>query len=146
MQAHNPHIFYSDDDMDDQDLFRDALSEVDDSLILTTANDGDVLLAMLKEVDAMPRVIFLDLNMPRKNGYEVLEEIRRDDKLKGFPVVIFSTTSNDTAITKTREMGANLFVSKPRSYQGLKDAIETCVNMDWAHFSPASNNYFQCFT
>jgi CheY-like chemotaxis protein len=101
---------------------------------------------MLKEVDAMPRVIFLDLNMPRKNGYEVLEEIRRDDKLKGFPVVIFSTTSNDTAITKTREMGAHLFVSKPRSYQGLKDAIETCVNMDWAHFSPASNNYFQCFT
>jgi CheY-like chemotaxis protein len=146
MQLHNPNIFYTDDDIDDQDLFRDALTEIDDSLVLITASDGDVLLRMLKQSDVKPRVIFLDLNMPRKNGYEVLEAIRRDEKLKHFPVVIFSTTSNDKAISKTREMGANLFVSKPLSYKGLKQAIATCVNMDWKNFDPASNTYFHSFT
>jgi CheY-like chemotaxis protein len=145
MELHNPNIFYSDDDIDDQDLFRDALTEVDNSLVLTTANDGEALLKLLKAPEAEPRVIFLDLNMPKKSGYEVLEEIRKDDSLKHFPVVIFSTTSNDAAISKTREMGANLFVTKPKSYNGLKQAIAACVNIDWQHFIPAPNNYFHSF-
>lgn len=141
MQAQNPNIFYTDDDEDDQELFRGALAEVDSSLVLTTANDGDRLLELLSRGQHKPRLIFLDLNMPRKNGYEVLKEMRSDDKLKYCPVVIFSTSSDAAAVEKTRSLGANLFVPKPRSYSGIKKAIETVVNIDWQHFAPASDNF-----
>ena len=141
MEVRNPNIFYTDDDEDDQELFKGALAEVDDTLILTTANDGDMLLDLLEQTSLAPKLIFLDLNMPRKNGYEVLREMRSNGKMKHYPVVIFSTTSDDTAVYKTRQLGANLFVPKPSTYKGIKKAIEACVNMDWQHFIPASDNY-----
>ncbi len=140
MQVDNRNIYYTDDDEDDQELFRGALAEIDDSLVLTTANDGDMLLELLEQLP-IPRVIFLDLNMPRKNGYEVLSEMRSDEKLKDYPVVIFSTTSDDSAVDRTRKLGANLFIPKPRSFKGIKEAIQTCVNIDWTQFAAARENF-----
>ena len=131
MQSDNPNIFYSDDDVDDQDLFRDALAEVDDSLVLTTASDGDVLLTLLTSPRPRPRLIFLDLNMPRKNGYEVLKEMRSNADLSSYPVIVFSTSSDEAVIATTRELGADRFLSKPRTYDGIKKALELCIAMDW---------------
>ena len=131
MNLHNPHIFYSDDDEDDQLLFRDALSEVDDRFSLTTADDGDELLQLLESPPPVPRLIFLDLNMPRVNGYQALAIIRGDERMDSYPVIIFSTSSGVEAVEKTRALGANLFIQKPRSYEGMKQAIRTCVGIDW---------------
>lgn len=141
MQGPNPHIFYTDDDEDDLELFRVALSEVDDSMILTTTDNGDELMNILEQASAAPRVIFLDLNMPRRNGYEVLEAMRSHEKLKEYPVVIFSTTSDESAINRTLTLGANLFVPKPRSFTGIKEAIQSCLNMNWAQFKPEPENF-----
>jgi CheY-like chemotaxis protein len=141
MLLENPHIFYTDDDQDDQDLFKDALAEVDSSLLLTTADNGDELLQLLDEPPPVPRLIFLDLNMPKRNGYEVLERMRQDERMKHYPVVVFSTTSSEEAIQRTRELGANMFVTKPRSYNGMKEAIRICVQMDWPDFTSESRDY-----
>lgn len=137
----NKHIFYTDDDEDDQELFRGALTEVDNSKVLTIADDGDTLLQLLESPPPSPQIIFLDLNMPRKNGFEVLEVVRSSAKLKDYPVVVFSTSSDPTAIEKTRQLGANMFVIKPRSYKGIKKAIEVCLNTDWTDFEAKPENY-----
>ncbi len=141
----NPHIFYTDDDEDDQELFRGALNEVDSSLVLITAKDGDALLQLLDSPPPVPYVIFLDLNMPRRDGYEVLSLMRRNEKLKDYPVIVFSTTSDSKAVEKTREMGANLFVPKPRTYNALKQAIQTCVSINWQGFNADGQSYMMRF-
>lgn len=118
-------IFLADDDSDDRELFQDALQEMGIKTQLTISEDGAVLMKTLDEtVPPPPDVIFLDLNMPRKNGYECLSEIRSTPKLKDIMVVIFSTTDNPTAIEKTYSLGANYYVRKPNSFELLKKAIE----------------------
>ncbi len=131
MQSDNPNIFYTDDDVDDQDLFRDALAEVDDSLVLTTASDGDVLLSLLSSPPPEPRIIFLDLNMPRMNGYDVLREMRANEHMRNYPVIVFSTSTDEATIATTRMLGADRFVTKPRTYDGIKKALRLCMATNW---------------
>jgi CheY-like chemotaxis protein len=146
VHTQSQHIFYTDDDPDDRELFRGALNEVDAALTLTVVDSGDNLLAELLAVpQPVPRLIFLDLNMPRKDGYEVLQILRNNDRLKHYPVVVFSTTSDPDAVDRAKRMGANMFVPKPHSYHGLLHAIKTCVDMDWQHFDGSSTNYLMRF-
>lgn len=126
-------IFLTDDDTDDCMLFSEALQEIysDKEAKLTITNDGVKLMQVLEEtVPPPPEVIFLDLNMPRKNGFECLQEIRKTPKLKGIPVVIFSTSSNNDIIDKTYLHGANYFICKPQSYSLLKKTIEYVLSFD----------------
>ena len=125
-------IFLADDDMDDCSFFKDALKELNEKTELTIANDGQKLLSILDEtVPPPPHVIFLDLNMPGKNGFECLEEIRKTPKLSSIPVVIFSTSSNINAIDATYSLGANYYVCKPRSFDLLKKAIKKVLSLDF---------------
>lgn len=118
-------IILADDDSDDCELFQDALGEVSIQTQITILKNGVVLMKTLDDtVPPPPYAIFLDLNMPLKNGYECLTEIRNTPKLKDIMVVIFSTTDNQTAIEKTYSLGANYFVRKPNSFDLLKKAIE----------------------
>jgi CheY-like chemotaxis protein len=125
-------IFLADDDDDDCLLFQDALREICSRTQLTTAKDGMELMGKLEEtVPPPPDVIFLDLNMPRKNGFECLEEIRRTHKLKNIPVVIFSTSAQSDSVDKVYESGANYYVRKPGSFAQLKMAIQQILSINW---------------
>jgi CheY-like chemotaxis protein len=126
-------IFLTDDDDDDCLLFSEALSEIfpQDETNLIITNDGVKLMQALDEtVPPSPQVIFLDLNMPRKNGFECLAEIRNDPKLKDIPVVIFSTSSNNDIVNQTYQQGANYYICKPQSYSVLKRTIEFVLSFD----------------
>jgi CheY-like chemotaxis protein len=126
------YIFLADDDEDDCMLFEDALREVDNNTELRTANDGAELMNILKTtIPPTPDVIFLDLNMPKKNGFECLAEIRNSQKFKDIPVVIFSTTGEEEAISRLYDEGANYFIRKPGSYPKLKMAIQKILAIDW---------------
>lgn len=125
-------ILLTDDDTDDCMLFSEVFGEIfpANEARLTIANDGVELMEVLEEtVPPPPEVIFLDLNMPRKNGFECLEEIRRSPKLRSIPVVILSTTSNRDVIEKTYRNGANYYVCKPQSYALLKKAVEQVLSL-----------------
>jgi CheY-like chemotaxis protein len=127
-------IFLADDDADDCMLFEDALKEVCDTTTLVTANDGVELMDILRRtVPPPPDVIFLDLNMPRKDGFECLKEIRQTQKLKGIPVVIFSTSGQDDAIAKVYSEGADIYIRKPGSFPKLKIAIKQILETDWTN-------------
>jgi len=123
-------IFLADDDIYDRELFQDALQELCTQSQLTCAEDGVELMTTLDEtVPPPPYAIFLDLNMPGKNGYECLTEIKNTHKLKDIMVVIFSTTASQHAIEKTYSLGANYYISKPSSFALLKKAIETVLQL-----------------
>ncbi len=127
------HIFLTDDDDDDCLLFSEALQEIcpANQAQLTITHDGVKLMQALDQTpDAAPQVIFLDLNMPRKNGFECLDEIRRDPKLKNIPIVVFSTNSNNDVVDRTYSQGANYYICKPQSFQTLKKTIEIVLSLN----------------
>jgi CheY-like chemotaxis protein len=124
-------IFLADDDPDDCSLFQEALNELSMETLLTITNDGVELMTTLDDtVPPPPYVIFLDLNMPRKNGFDALKEIRSIEKLKDIPVVIFSTTSHAETVERTFRLGANYYICKPNSFFLLMKAIERVLSLE----------------
>ena len=124
-------IFLAEDDPDDRSFFEDALKALPFQTVLTIAEDGEELMTALEEtVPPKPYVIFLDLNMPRKNGFECLKEIRESIKFKDIPVVVLSTSDHENIIERTYSLGANLFTCKPADFRLLKKAIEIVLSTD----------------
>lgn len=125
-------IFLAEDDADDRMFFEDALKEIDIPTQLTLANNGLELMSNLETLTTHPppHVIFLDMNMPFKNGLECLKEIRATPKLKDIPVVIFSTTANNDTVNTTYEHGANYYICKPSSFPLLVKIIETVLTLE----------------
>jgi CheY-like chemotaxis protein len=109
-------IFYADDDKDDQDLFKEAVLELKKNIHIFTQDNGAQLMLMLGENLLDPRLIFLDLNMPVKNGYDVLTEIRKSTVLKTLPVIIFSTSRDADVIALTQKLGDTMYIPKPNGY------------------------------
>ncbi|WAC09410.1 response regulator [Dyadobacter pollutisoli] len=141
----NRSIFLADDDADDCMLFEDALKEVSTTTELITANDGVELISLMENaVPPPPDVIFLDLNMPRKNGFECLEQIRSTKAWEAIPVVIFSTTGQEEMVRKVYAQGANFFIRKPGSFPKLKQAIKQVLDTDWTkqNWKPAAENFY----
>jgi len=128
--AKSINIFLADDDNDDCLFFRDALEELAAETQLTIANNGAELMSLLNTTTQLPHAIFLDLNMPRKNGFECLKEIRETPRFKDIPVIIFSTSANMDSINKTYTLGANYYVRKPRTFDMLKEVIKTILSID----------------
>ncbi|WP_337042243.1 response regulator [Emticicia sp. 17c] len=134
MTKQNYHIILADDDEDDQIFFREAMSETVSSVTLNTAKDGIELMSMLAH--NLPDAIFLDLNMPFKNGQECLSEIKNNWRYKNIPVVIYSTSSNIDQINSTFKAGANLYISKPDSYLKLKIILKKVFSLKCEEYKP----------
>lgn len=106
-------ILLADDDKDDCFFFKKALKELPVSTHLDIVRDGEQLMNYLSQnLPRLPDILFLDLNMPRKNGSECLLEIKSDKKLKDIPVIIYSTSYNDPAADQLYKNGAHYYVRK----------------------------------
>ena len=134
-------IFYTDDDADDQEVFKEIVAEINEDIYIFTQSNGDELVALLKNPPPLPHLIFLDLNMPVKNGYEVLREIKHHSDLKHFPVIIFSTSTDEEAIALTKKLGATLYIPKPGSYNELKHILRQVLTVNWDTYKPSGNNF-----
>ena len=108
-------ILMADDDEEDCFLAKEALSASGQEAVLLTVEDGVELMEFLS-VNPRPDIILLDLNMPRKDGREVLTEIRADASLSGIPVVILSTSGEEEDISFSKGAGADLFLTKPPTF------------------------------
>lgn len=130
-QEHAPlNVLLVDDDTDDCFFFEKAIKEIPIATHLTTVRDGEQLMNYLFiNAEDLPDVIFLDLNMPRKNGFECLTEIKENEQLKDLHVVMFSTFySRDTKyeqdmIKMLFEIGAEDYIRKPGDFTQLKQVI-----------------------
>jgi CheY-like chemotaxis protein len=125
------HILFSDDDTDDALLFTQAADLMTtSSILLSFAEDGEQLMRYLSK-EMLPDMIFLDLNMPIKNGLECLKEIRADKKLDWLPVIIYTTSDNPRDIDACFDLKANLYVVKPTSFESIIKTLKKVINMDF---------------
>ena len=116
--------FLIDDDLDDQEIFFMALQQFDASIRCDFANDGAKALEQLKADEAnVPHCIFIDMNMPRMDGIECLEQIKKMDHLTGVPVCMFSTSADPTLVARTKILGAVDFIVKPADISLLSEMI-----------------------
>lgn len=125
-------IVMAEDDADDRLLVKDALQECKWDVDMRFVDNGEDLLDYLlrrgKYAQASnaprPGLILLDLNMPRKDGREVLREIKASPELRRIPVVVLTTSRADTDIERIYELGANSFISKPVQFEGLVNLMQ----------------------
>lgn len=120
-------ILLADDDEEDRMLAADAMTESRVANDLRFVEDGEELLDYLYKrgkyagagAAPTPGLILLDLNMPRKDGREALREIKADPDLRRIPVVVLTTSKAEEDIYRTYDLGANSFITKPVSFEGL---------------------------
>ncbi len=123
-------ILLADDDTDDRFFFKLALDALAIPTELMTVVDGEKLMEYLAEnVRQLPDVLFLDLNMPRKNGFECLSEIKLNNDLKMLPIVIFSTSFEHEVVDRLYLNGAKYFMRKPAEFSQLKAIIQHTVQL-----------------
>ncbi|HEX2607587.1 MAG TPA: response regulator [Flavisolibacter sp.] len=134
------HVLLADDDPDHALLFRRVLQQTDGEARLSTVYDGSSLLKFLTA--DIPDLLFLDLNMPCKNGFECLEAIRNEMHLETLPVVVFSSSSYMTDIQKSYLHKADLYLVKPFNSFHLRNALEAILSMNWKHEIPDQKYYF----
>jgi CheY-like chemotaxis protein len=124
-------IMMAEDDSEDVDLFKDVLADLEFDISLTVAVNGKELMKQLEQTDVLPEIIFLDLNMPLKNGMVCLEEIRANKSWKDIKVIILSTSSHQDQMKDAYDKGADFYMVKLINYVDFKNAIAACLQKDW---------------
>lgn len=124
------HILMVEDNPGDTRLAREAFDEIDADVVLDVVNDGECALAFLRKENGYadvttPQLIILDLNLPRKDGKQVLSEIKSDDALRQIPVIVLTTTDDVSAVTELYDRHANAFVTKPNTVTQFIDMIDS---------------------
>ena len=124
-------ILMADDDADDRMLAQDAMAESRLGNAFRCVEDGQELMDYLNRagkyatIDApRPGLILLDLNMPRKDGRQALEEIKSNPDLRRIPVVILTTSKTEEDVLRSYDLGANSFITKPVTFDGLVQAMD----------------------
>lgn len=130
-------ILIAEDDADDRFLLQAAFEENGFKDKLCFVENGVEVLEYLTSTpkdNSYPRFILLDLNMPKKDGREVLKELKQHPDFKQIPVVIFSTTNNEQEMRRCYELGANSYITKPNSFESLLKTV-AALRSYWMHTS-----------
>lgn len=125
-------VVLAEDDKDYQEIFNNALTEVNIPTTLTVVSDGMELMKTLQSPNSPSyNIVVLDINMPKKDGIECLREIRQDKKLSNtFSVIL--TSSQDIMIKQTAyDAGANLFLTKPEDFDEYVETVRKILTSDW---------------
>lgn len=127
-------ILVADDDPDDRLLIKEAIEEAGSVNWIEFVNDGVELMEYLHRRgayadrnDDLPDIILLDLNMPRKDGREVLAEIRADPNLRHTPVAILTTSKAEDDVRNTYDTGASAYIVKPATFTQLVETMKGLV-------------------
>ena len=128
-----------DDNSADLDLTRDVLGKSKVHFHVSTAGDGEEAMEFLRgqgKYAAAPRpdIIVLDLNLPRKDGREVLKEIRSDPALGRIPVVVFTTSQASSDVNRSYELGANCYLRKPGNLADFTRVVQSMADF-WLNFA-----------
>lgn len=128
-------ILIAEDDADDRFLLQTAFDEKGYSDRIEFVENGVELIKFLEDIlkrnsDGLdfPGFILLDLNMPKKNGREALQELKQHPRFKSIPVIVYTTTKNEQEIRRCYELGANSYVVKPARFESLLKVVEEIRN------------------
>jgi len=131
------HILMVEDSPDDADLMVEALRESSLNLCLAVVEDGEQAMDYLRRSGAFaavprPDLILLDLHLPRKNGHEVLAEVKEDAGLRSIPVIILTSTDSEKAILEAYDLHANCCVTKPADQEQFALVVKRIEHF-WLH-------------
>ena len=136
-------IMLIDDDEDDRYFFYEALMQIDKSCQFIAAVNGEIALTMLNQREnKLPHFIFLDLNMPGINGWQILARLRENSALKKIPIIIYTTSQENEKYDEAQKMDAVYFLTKPSRFEDLKNAISCVLNYDWEKIAELNKNTF----
>lgn len=137
-------IFYADDDDDDLMFFAEAFEKIsnesEEKINLHLHRNGENLIENITSKNTSGFVL-LDINMPFKSGFELLEEIRKNPVTENFPVIMYSTSSNRDYIDKSKILGANLYIIKPYEFAKLFTLIASIIKIDWDNLQAEADNF-----
>ncbi|HEX8562679.1 MAG TPA: response regulator [Flavobacterium sp.] len=134
-----PVIFYADDDQDDIFVFTEAAEDIDAHVEVFLM--GESMLDAMYNPPPQPTIVFVDLNMPEKSGYELIREIKSSPFFKDIPVVVLSTANDHKTITLAKRTGADYFITKPNSLPELKKAVKHTLDIDWKNNKPTTAGF-----
>jgi CheY-like chemotaxis protein len=130
--SHYRSILLIDDDTEDQEIFLDAVKEVDPGVHCVFANDAEEALKQLnEEILLRPDMLFIDLNMPKINGKQLLKEIKKSEHLKGIPVIMYSTFFGPKDIEEITSLGAVHYMIKATRFIELCNSLKYILSKNW---------------
>lgn len=125
------HLLLADDDQDDRFFFNKVLKALSIPTQFSSVEDGEQLMDFLSTGNMpLPDVLFLDLNMPRKNGSECLSEIKKSDKLKNLPIIMYSTSMHEDVADLLYANGAHLYIRKTNIIE-LQKVLQFILTEIW---------------
>jgi CheY-like chemotaxis protein len=124
-------VLLIDDDEEDQEIFKDALKEVDSLLHCSVANDGEEALSLLNDALLKPDLIFIDMNMPKLNGKQVLQALKSSGSLRDVPVVMYSTFFGPKDVEEIITLGAAHHMVKATRFDDLCYSLNTILTTRW---------------
>ena len=134
------HVLMAEDDDEDYYIFSLAVKELSFTVVLSRAENGDILMKLLEE-EKLPDMLFLDLLMPCRDGRTCIKEIRANTKYDSLPVIVYTSLSDLTNIEFCYREGSNLYAIKPATLNELRGILEKIFSIDWKkilYFPPRS--------
>jgi CheY-like chemotaxis protein len=134
MQSTTPktNVLLAEDDHDDVLIFELALEKVPVSVELRSAEDGERLFELLKEL--IPDILFLDINLPCKDGVACIAEIRRNSEYNNLPVIMYTSFKSKQYIDRCYQSGANFYIVKGNTINELAEKLKRIFSIDWKNF------------
>jgi CheY-like chemotaxis protein len=133
-------ILLAEDNLEQCFFFKRAVKEVAPKTNFFEVHDGDELLSLLEKF--LPDLLFLDLDMPCKNGVQCIKQIRDNKAYDSLPIVVFTVSSQNHAIQASFGFGANLYIVKPSEYSHLVTTLKTILSMNWNDPKSITEKYF----
>ncbi|QSW88438.1 response regulator [Flavobacterium endoglycinae] len=121
-------ILLIDDDQDDVEIFIDALDQVGENFMICSSVDSISALHQLSFSNKLPDVIFLDINMPRMDGYEFIKEVKNIERLKDLDIILISNPPEELVIPKISHYQKVRYLAKPASYDSLKNSLSRLLD------------------
>jgi chemotaxis family two-component system response regulator Rcp1 len=126
--VHLMRILLVEDSLADVELTLDALGDAKVANQVTVIRDGAAALEHLRATSDAPDLVILDLNLPRLTGHEVLAAMRADQSLRRLPVAVLTTSSAESDVEKTYDLGANCFLTKPVDVEQFIHVVQSIDN------------------
>ncbi|RZJ30217.1 MAG: response regulator [Flavobacterium sp.] len=130
-------LFYVDNDSDELTTFLYAAKTLDIEVRLF--KNGEQILDELRNATDKPFAVFVDLNMPGIDGFEVIRTVAADKQLSAVAVIAFSTAADQRTVSAARQVGATCYISKPNTIAKLKKVLQFAIGNDWESFDKDSD-------
>lgn len=134
----NKILMIIDDDNDDRHFFKEAVKDINPAFICLEAEHGADAIDKLNDLTELPHYIFLDLNMPVMDGEKCLKELKKDERFKNIPVIIYSTSINNRVVTELRQLFASDFLFKPLDIFRLPEEIINSIETIESNIAPGA--------